>query len=318
MALSIQKAQKIVENAVGGTPSTNFLDILNDTSEWLSSLGWRFLGQGRTWLGFRASISITAGTWTDATLNLLSTGSFASYTAANGDRIEVTAGTGATQGYYDVDYDHASNDDDNLRLISSIGLAADGQTDIAASLNFDWLPLPADFMSEISVQPSNALTHAFEPVTRAELLELDRTSIGRPLGYWGAVEPRPDPDGRAPLYGYGIWPAPESTQARALLMYYNRCIPRVTTDSAYIEIPTWFEMLYQRTLRQIARAWDQEDVADLDERLGPILEGPTFRAAKKRDSNYQSEMGILRGGIGDEHRHYSGFAYRDTSVSGPS
>lgn len=74
-------------------------------------------------------ISVTGATWHESTLTLEKTNAFASYTFVEGDKITVTAGTGADLGDYEID---SRTDDDNIVLKTSIGSAADGQTDIAA------------------------------------------------------------------------------------------------------------------------------------------------------------------------------------------
>lgn len=77
------------------------------------------------------NIAITGGTWTDATKTLTKTGAFTNYVFKAGDRVRITGGTGATAGFYVVATRASA---DAITLTTSIGVGADGQTDIAGTL----------------------------------------------------------------------------------------------------------------------------------------------------------------------------------------
>ena len=74
----------------------------------------------------------TGATWTDATKRLTFASSIlTNYTFATGDEVRITSGTGAAPGTYVVG---AKNAADKADLITSIGAAANAQTDIAGML----------------------------------------------------------------------------------------------------------------------------------------------------------------------------------------
>lgn len=77
-------------------------------------------------------LTITAATWTEATRTLTKTGLFAEYAFAAGDRVYISGGTGATAGTYLVESRTSAN---AIVLQTSIGAAANGQTDIAGTLS---------------------------------------------------------------------------------------------------------------------------------------------------------------------------------------
>lgn len=77
------------------------------------------------------TIALVDATWTDATKTLELTGAFTNYVFKAGDRVRITGGTGATAGYYVV---ATRTSADAITLVTSIGVGADGQTDIAGSL----------------------------------------------------------------------------------------------------------------------------------------------------------------------------------------
>lgn len=78
---------------------------------------------------FATALTVTAGTWTEATKTLSQTGKFADYTFAAGDQIWISGGTGATSEWYKV---ASRTDDDAIVLSTSIGSDADGETDVTS------------------------------------------------------------------------------------------------------------------------------------------------------------------------------------------
>jgi len=76
-------------------------------------------------------LAISTATWTNATRTLTKTGLFAEYTYAVGDKVQIASGTGATVGEYVVESRTSAN---AIVLQTSIGVGADGQTDIAGTL----------------------------------------------------------------------------------------------------------------------------------------------------------------------------------------
>lgn len=83
-------------------------------------------------LASNVPLAIASATWTEATRTLTKTGLFAEYVFAAGDKVWISAGTGATVGGYLVASRTSAN---AIVLQQSIGAAADGQTDIAGILS---------------------------------------------------------------------------------------------------------------------------------------------------------------------------------------
>lgn len=84
-------------------------------------------------MGVVQTISVTGATWTNATLRLTKTGAFVDYPWRTVDKVYVSAGTGATAGWYGVAGVDASGN--YITLTATIGAGANGQTDIAAQLH---------------------------------------------------------------------------------------------------------------------------------------------------------------------------------------
>lgn len=69
-------------------------------------------------LAYKSTTAVTGANWTAATRTITKAAAFASYTWRRGDKVLVTAGTGATVGRYEV---QRRVDDDNIVLMTSMG-----------------------------------------------------------------------------------------------------------------------------------------------------------------------------------------------------
>lgn len=110
---------------------------IDSETQWVLNYAWNRTGWNirRRQCRFRVNrIALTGGTWTDSSKTLTKTGAFASYTHTNGARVRVLTGAAdAVEGDYIV----ASKTSDNaIVLTTSIGAAADGDTDVAVELTW--------------------------------------------------------------------------------------------------------------------------------------------------------------------------------------
>lgn len=80
-------------------------------------------------VGFkRFDLALTGVTYTHSSTTLTKTGAFAGITWAEGDAIYVDGGTNIVVGWYEVDHDNGSNDDDNVVLLSAAGTTDNADT----------------------------------------------------------------------------------------------------------------------------------------------------------------------------------------------
>lgn len=86
-----------------------------------------------------ANITFSGATYTDATKRIVKTGAFTNYTHRAGNRILVSSGTGATVGDYEI---AGKVDANTIALVTSIGSAADAQTDIEGYVIPYWTMTP--------------------------------------------------------------------------------------------------------------------------------------------------------------------------------
>jgi len=122
--------------------------------------------------------TVTGATYTDATKTLTKTSAFTNYafTAAvaagyPGDKVVVTAGTGATLGVYTV---ASRTSADAITLVTSIGAGADGQTNIGFSFG------TADFKRRINIVSGTGVTAGV--VTVQAKISDDLVVIDRDIG----------------------------------------------------------------------------------------------------------------------------------------
>lgn len=103
------------------------------------------------------SPSFTGATYSEANKSLTSVGAFADYVHAGGNRVQITSGTGATIGDYEIAR-KVSNDE--IRLVTSIGASADTETDIAGYVKGYWTMTPE--LIDSSVSPALPADSVFE------------------------------------------------------------------------------------------------------------------------------------------------------------
>ena len=258
---------------------------------------------GRTaLLDLRGKVDIIDGTWTETSpaLTLTKASGFTNYSFLAGDTLELTGGTGATTGFFEV----ASKTSNNaIVLSSSIGSAADAQTDIDVLLRLPTIALPSDFRDLVGISASNSLLYGIRQTSMAEILH-NRTTTFDVSSSWqflGAI----NYVGDTPTAQLEVWPTPESNETGVFTMVYHSDWVRQTDDTAIVKIPTWMQSLYLQTAINFARGYVEEDEAGLDARLAQIHGGPIFRAARMRDGVTQRYYGALRGGATETHSRRS-------------
>lgn len=300
MTLTLQTIEAHIRHTLGGDSSVegNGRTIANQAGHyWASMHDWRCMERlGR--INLRASVTITGATWAESTRLLTKTAGFTSYTLVQGDQFQVTSGTGATVGYYPI---QSRSSADAIVLQTSIGAAADTQTNIAGTIDCSSCALPADFRQLIGRPKPSGSSRSMEVVGPEELLELRSNTVGgQDSAYYGAIMSAPSAAvlGGAPAPRLEIWPAPASAVTSAFTMHYRAGWTNLTDDGDVAAVPAAFaiEMLYLRVVRAIARAWEEEDTGSMSARLLDIKAGPDFLDAVRADGSVQTNLGQMRGG----------------------
>lgn len=315
MALMLKHLLDHMSDTLGGGEVPTSLDaigILNQAGEHLYSMhSWRF-AQGRgALLNLRGEISGEAAAWTPGTLTLTLASAFTDYSFLEGDEIQITDGTGVTEGFYTV----ASRTSANAIVLES-SIASGSPTDVDFTLRPLSVDLPDDLRDIIAIESTESINRRITLSSLAEVLRA-RENVGVNDSHWYAAVAWV---GSPPTPILEIGPGSGSNVTGAFRIFYRSRWARLTTDSVAVDVPEYIEALLIVIARAFARGYVREDQGTLGARLAEIHAGPVFSAAVRSDGNIQPYFGKLRGGgptIWRRH-HSSDFVETVYRVGGPS
>jgi hypothetical protein len=313
VALILKHVLDNMQDTLGGgeiPASLDAIGILNQAGEHLHSMhAWRW-AQGRSaLLSTRGSVTGTAATWTPGTLTLTKASAFTNYTFVAGDELEITGGTGVTEGFYTV----ASRTSANAVVLSS-SIASTAPTDVAFTLQPFSIDLPDDLRDIISIVGTGAADRHMVLSTLAEVLRAREEETSNDYHWYGAVSYV----GTPPTPILEIAPGAGSSITGAFRMFYRARWARLTSDSASVVVPEFCEALFLQIARAFARGYVREDSGSLSSRLAEIESGPVFSAAMRSDGAIQPFFGRLRGGGPMIHRRMSSDFFETVSrINGP-
>lgn len=260
---------------------------------------WKWL-EGRS-LDFspRPQILLTGATFTHATRELEETGAFADYEHVSGDTADITAGTGATLGRRLI---QERVDDDTIILETSIGAAADGQTDIQATLANDQVLLPSafDIQQITAYSMTNGLSGLLEPVSEQDMLDARSWgSLGSTVGFWSLVRhvrAASTTDGR-PIPVLELWPQ-TSSEEQVLRIFYRAGWSDPASDEELLALPRsgWLNGLYIEFYKAVLMGHEEPENGSVDERLTKLRLGMMWRDAINRDATMQPDLGPISNG----------------------
>lgn len=320
MALTLTKLRNVIVHRLGATVASQLDqdDIINEAGRLLvqmhPSAGWKFLERPVHYASFIAPADITGATWTESSKTLTKTSAFTN--ALPGDPVQITDGTGATTGMYVVASRTSAN---AVVLTTSIGSAADGQTDIAATLTYPYALLPSDF-GQLVAYDYNNLNGEFRFTDFHGLLSV-RTQNVSPAGVtWGCiVHPTQTSSAAAPANPrIELAPTPTAAVASALALTYRAGWTELTysTGSEIPNIPPYMDPLLRELVACVAQGYEEADNASLSARLDEIQNGPVFRNAVRYDSMRQPDYGEMYGGAVEGMT--TGGRLPFSSIAGPS
>lgn len=286
------------------------LGIINQAGEHLYSMhAWRF-AQGRsTLLNLRGTITGTAGSF-KGTDTLTESGKFTNYTFVSGDEIQITGGTGVTEGFYEV----TARVSANALTIPDIGSSS---SNVEYTLQPYSIDLPDDTRDIIAIQGTGGSLSARVTLTSlAEVLRVREELTTNDQHWYAALSYVGSP----PTPILEIAPGAGSNSTGALRMFYRARWARLSTDSTAVDVPTFIEPLLVQVVRAFARGYTREDAGSLDLRLAQIHAGPIFAAAKKSDGAIQPYFGTLKNGIDRWRQPSASSNWQETTsrIGGPS
>lgn len=264
-----------------------------------SAHSWKFLEDRSIDLAPRAEITLLGATWTEATRQLEETGAFADYDHIPADTIDITGGTGATTNRFEV---QEKLDDDTIILRTSIGAAANGQTDITATLANDQILLPSefDFQQIVGYSMTNGLIGVLEPASAQVMLDVRSWgTLGSTVGFWSLlrhVRSRTTTDGRA-IPTMELWPK-SSTNDQELRIFYRAGWSDPQTDDELLCLPLsgWLNLLFIEFFLAVVGGLEEPEEGSVADRLAAIRGSSTFTDAMIRDATMQPELGPTENG----------------------
>lgn len=312
MTLHVKHLLDHMQDTLGGGSVPGSLDkmgILNQAGEHLHSMHpWKW-AQGRTTLlNLRGTITGTAGSF-DGTSTLTESGKFTNYTFVTGDEIEITGGTGVTEGFYEV----ASRTSANAIVIPDIGSSS---SNVAYTLQPYSIDLPDDVRDIIAIHGTGTLRQHVTLTTMAEVLRIREETSTNDAHWYAALSYVGSP----PTPILEIAPGAGSNATGALRMFYRSRWARLSTDSTLVDVPSFMEALLVQVVRAFTRGIVREDGGSLDARLRDIHAGPVFAAAAKSDGAIQPYTGTIKNGISRWRRRgvVSGWHETVDRIAGPS
>jgi len=305
MTVTIEKCDAHIRHCLGGPQGApiSTRELSNMAGEWLfSAHKWNFNKTTSTLLATRAEITLSGATWTDATKTLTKTGAFTDYSRLDEDKVRITAGTGATLGEYEI----TANDANTLTLATSIGVAADGQTDIEGALANNTIALPSDLRHIIHIDTNDGTAEGFSWQSEGAF------SNGR-VGRWtwsfsaihGVIVATQPAAGGAISYRLEIDPE-QSGSIPTLYMRYSVGwrAPDKDTDALPLPADGSVDSLYVQALLAHAEGYDRPEEMKLHERLAELRDSKYFKQIASRDGTKKTSFGPVNG---------SGIVYRGSN-----
>lgn len=294
-ALTVRMLEGIVRYEVGSKPGTSLelRELVNLAGEHLVAMApWLWLQGRQLIIRTRPSITLTGATWTEATKTLTKIGAFAGYSFLSADTVEITGGTGATVGTYEV---ASKTSSDAIVLVTSIGAAANGQTNIEATLPNDQVAIPSDFdfQAITAYSLTNGLVGSFELTSAQGLLDL-RTwpGLSSTISFWAIVNWVRGTSGGQPVPRLDIWPQTTDSEEQ-IVLFYRGGWKQPDTDTEILSIPNWLNGLFIEVVKAVVNGYEDPEEGSVDRRLTALRQSTMFIDAITRDALAQPTVGPM-------------------------
>lgn len=317
--ISTQECLQHIRDTLGGELSADLtaISILNQAGQHLATMHeWLFYQRPIVSLDIRGDVVFTNGSSPNNS-SVLTVSGASSYVFLEGDQVQLTSGTGVTAQFCNI----VSQAGTALTLDITIQSSGGAVSNIAGTIITRACRLPSDFRKVLSIVPTEGLVSSFTFTNMASIAAMRANGINvSGLVYWGAITYGRNraTTGGQPVPRLEIYPTTQTSVSNALKLNYVAGWQTLTSDSVVVEIPDFVDNLYIQLVRSFARAYAQEDTAQLDVRLSVIHKGPLYKAAIDRDGEVQGNMGQMLGGAAQDRGYAPRPYYIDTSVGGPS
>lgn len=318
--LTLRMLEEIGRYELGAAPGVpiDAAGLATQAGEALVALHtWRWLEGREVRIRPRALISLTGATWTEATLTLTQTGAFADYDFLSADTFDLASGTGATVGRYEV---ASRTDDDSIVLATSIGAAANGQTDITGELKNDQVALPSDFdfQAITAIGLEDGLVGCVELTSPQTLMNLRSWGgAGSLVGFAALITWIRSAAGGQPIPRLDMWPA-STAEDNAIILRYRGGWKDPADDAEVLSIPGWLNSLFIELYKAVLMGHEEPEGGTVDQRITRLRMGELFRAAITRDGLIQQAWGPMENGWTDWPREaVSRYDIPPRMVTGP-
>lgn len=297
--ITLKDLQRIAKHQLGAEPGspTEVAELVNFAGQHLmSSRQWQW-AEGRSIdLRPRAATVLDGATWTEATRTLTLTGAFVDYSWLSADTIDVTETANGVIGRYEVE---SRTSDDAIVLRTSIGAAADGDSDIVATLANDQVALAPDFdvRQIVAYAVSNGLIGTLDFISPQTMLDIRSSNPATTtVGFWALVRHVRDAvNGGQPLPRIELAPHSSGSDQR-LVLYYRSGWKAPATDDEVISIPDWLNLLFIEMFKAVLKGEEEPELGTIDERLAALRTGVLWFDAVARDAAMQTDYGRSVGG----------------------
>jgi hypothetical protein len=180
-------------------------------------------------------------------------------------------------------------------LRTSIGAAANAQTNITGSLELAGLALPSDCQELAGVPCGSVARHSIFPSTMQGLIDAREAGVSPNGGdYYGAVVygRSVGVNGGAPVPRLELYPAPAADDLNSVTIYYRAGWVPITADDQYSATPDWFDGLLIQAVRAYSYGIEADSMAAS---LAEVQMSSLFVAAQRRDGAIQRRYGPIRG-----------------------
>lgn len=322
MALTYSELQQVVRG-VSKNPSVEPALVVNQAGRFLVGMHpWKWRERPQLPLNAIAPITITDGTWTEASKTLTKTGAFTNYTYRNAELITISDGTNATTGTYVVAGKTNAN---AITLTSSIGSTADGETDIDGEINFPYYVMPDDFGSQggggqiVDLVHKNALVQYTVVDTPSYIRYLRNADINSSLHIWYAITfpGQLDYDSAMPVPLLECYPTPAAVDVGQVHLSYRAGWTELSNqpgDTRTANVPGFMEHLLVR----MVKAFAQEGGSDDGDRIAEVIDSREMKKVMEMDAGHQANFGMSEGGILQSPRHLSDFRWNTQGAATPT
>jgi len=152
---------------------------------------------------------------------------------------------------------------------------------LTATPGSEWIALPADYQSFVSLVPDGDGYATLAFVQPAEFVEIQEAgSLGNVSSYVATIQYR-DVSGDVEPW-LRLYPTPSIADTFTLL--YDAQWADVNDDEDTIPVPKFAEHAFEEWVRMYARGMDEEDAASLAMRMADIKSSPLFLDVARRDA----------------------------------